>query len=152
MLKTGWGTIEYGGPVSDRLMEVSVPVWNNKDCEELYVQTIHDTNLCAGGEPGKDSCKVRLSKRLGIVDGVDGAFLTCDLRLGSPWYLRICWALTGGFVAFQGDSGGPLLVQMENRRWVTVGIVSWGIKCGEERPAVYTRVNRYLDWIIRNTL
>lgn len=45
--------------MSDRLMEVSVPVWNNSDCEQLYVQTIHETNVCAGGENGKDSCKVR---------------------------------------------------------------------------------------------
>lgn len=52
----------------------------------------------------------------------------------------------------QGDSGGPLLYQLENRRWVAIGVVSWGIRCGEDRPAIYTRVNRFLDWIVRNTL
>ncbi|XP_061398811.1 venom protease-like [Musca vetustissima] len=58
----------------------------------------------------------------------------------------------GGQDSCQGDSGGPLLVQLPNRRWVTVGIVSWGIRCGEpNRPGMYTRVDRYLHWIIENS-
>lgn len=46
---------------------------------------------------------------------------------------------------------GPLLVQLPNNRWIVVGIVSYGIRCGEEnRPGVYTRVSSYLSWIIEN--
>lgn len=53
----------------------------------------------------------------------------------------------------QGDSGGPLLHQLGNGRWVNVGIVSWGIRCGErDRPGVYTRVNSYLEWIFENAV
>lgn len=59
----------------------------------------------------------------------------------------------GGRDSCQGDSGGPLLVQLPNRRWVTVGIVSWGIRCGEKNhPGIYTRVTKYSDWIIQNSI
>ncbi|KAM7355281.1 venom protease-like isoform 1-T2 [Cochliomyia hominivorax] len=58
----------------------------------------------------------------------------------------------GGQDSCQGDSGGPLLLQLPNRRWVVVGIVSWGIHCAEpNRPGVNTRVDRYLNWIIENS-
>ena len=52
---------------------------------------------------------------------------------------------------YQGDSGGPLLYQLPNKRWITIGVVSWGIRCGEDRPAVYTKVSKYLNWIIKNS-
>ncbi|KAG7200785.1 hypothetical protein KM043_003160 [Ampulex compressa] len=62
-------------------------------------------------------------------------------------------AYEGGRDACQGDSGGPLLHQLANGRWVNVGIVSWGIRCGEPgRPGIYTRVNAYLDWIFANAV
>lgn len=57
------------------------------------------------------------------------------------------------YVRVQGDSGGPLLHQLANGRWVNIGIVSWGIRCGEPgRPGIYTRVNSYLDWIFENAV
>uniref|UniRef100_A0A7N4NH25 t-plasminogen activator n=1 Tax=Sarcophilus harrisii TaxID=9305 RepID=A0A7N4NH25_SARHA len=49
--------------------------------------------------------------------------------------------------ACQGDSGGPL-VCMKNDRMHLIGIVSWGIGCGEKDvPGVYTKVINYLKWI-----
>nr|XP_045017243.1 serine protease 28-like [Jaculus jaculus] len=45
-----------------------------------------------------------------------------------------------------GDSGGPL-VCWKTDRWVQVGVVSWGIECSLKLPAVFVRVQSYLDWI-----
>ncbi|CAG7728973.1 unnamed protein product, partial [Allacma fusca] len=50
--------------------------------------------------------------------------------------------------ACQGDSGGPLFVK-ENMMYRQVGVVSWGIDCGEY-PGVYSRVSSYHSWIQKN--
>ncbi|XP_051030655.1 trypsin-like [Phodopus roborovskii] len=42
----------------------------------------------------------------------------------------------------QFDSGGPVVCNEELQ-----GIVSWGTSCEKGKPAVYTRVCNYLDWI-----
>lgn len=47
--------------------------------------------------------------------------------------------------------GGPLMMRVETR-WIQIGIVSFGNKCGEPGyPGVYTRVSEYTDWIRENT-
>uniref|UniRef100_A0A182QGH1 CLIP domain-containing serine protease n=1 Tax=Anopheles farauti TaxID=69004 RepID=A0A182QGH1_9DIPT len=47
-----------------------------------------------------------------------------------------------------GDSGGPLMKTLQAVHYA-VGIVSFGpVKCGSGIPAVYTRVDRYYDWIV----
>nr|XP_022912169.1 venom protease-like [Onthophagus taurus] len=106
----GWGQVYYGGPTSETLLEISVPVWPQQKCIDSYAQRITENNMCAAGYDGDlDSCK--------------------------------------------GDSGSPLLYQLENGRWVAIGIVSWGIGCGlKTNPGVYTRVNKYLPWILTHTL
>lgn len=53
--------------------------------------------------------------------------------------------------ACQGDSGGPLMMRVDTR-WVQLGIVSFGNKCGEPGyPGVYTRLSEYVEWINENT-
>lgn len=56
---TGWGTQFFGGPVSDVLMEVSLPIWAQESCRNAFTHRIPDTFICAGApEGGRDSCQV----------------------------------------------------------------------------------------------
>ncbi len=58
----------------------------------------------------------------------------------------------GGKGSCQGDSGGPLVVNT-NQGWQQVGIVSYGIGCGDKDfPEVYARVASFKDWIEEITL
>ncbi|KAK2706238.1 hypothetical protein QYM36_016320 [Artemia franciscana] len=58
----------------------------------------------------------------------------------------------GKLDACQGDCGGPLHYHAADRKIDIIGVVSWGQ--GFDRagfPGVYTRVGRYLSWIVENT-
>lgn len=57
--------------------------------------------------------------------------------------------------ACKGDSGGPLinstLDESGRSRFYQLGIVSFSpsVICGvQEQPAVYTRVDKFIDWIV----
>jgi len=55
----GWGSIKEQGPQPDELREVTVNIWDNKECKDTYGNAapggIMDHMLCAG-QKGKDSC------------------------------------------------------------------------------------------------
>jgi secreted trypsin-like serine protease len=46
----------------------------------------------------------------------------------------------------QGDSGGPVVTKTASGRYVQVGLVSFGVKCGSE-AGIYTRISHYRTWI-----
>jgi len=108
---TGWGKTE-SGQSADVLQQVDVPYQDEEVCTDEFQRfglTIDSsTQMCAGGEHGKDSCN--------------------------------------------GDSGGPLAFQKRpSEPWFQVGIVSFGTRyCAIGTPAIYTRVEAYLDWIASN--
>uniref|UniRef100_A0A3Q2D7J6 MBL associated serine protease 1 n=1 Tax=Cyprinodon variegatus TaxID=28743 RepID=A0A3Q2D7J6_CYPVA len=55
----------------------------------------------------------------------------------------------GGKDTCLGDSGGAFVMEVK-RRWAVFGLVSWGgpEDCGSQRVyGVYTRVEKYVDWI-----
>lgn len=52
----------------------------------------------------------------------------------------------------QGDSGGPLTFIDGGGNHDQIGVVSYGIGCGDDGyPGVYTRVSKYRNWIDQNT-
>lgn len=54
----------------------------------------------------------------------------------------------GGYASCQGDSGGPVVVNNEDGSFGLVGLVSWGIGCGQkEKPDYYTRISAFRSWI-----
>lgn len=56
---TGWGTQFFGGPTSEVLMEVTLPIWSQENCRNAFTHRIVDTVVCAGApEGGRDSCQV----------------------------------------------------------------------------------------------
>ncbi|XP_036341164.1 chymotrypsin-like protease CTRL-1 isoform X1 [Rhagoletis pomonella] len=72
-------------------------------------------------------------------------------RLGSSFQLNnssfICAGGQAGKDACTGDGGAPLVCQ-SNNIWYVVGLVAWGIGCGQGGvPGVYVNVATYLAWI-----
>ena len=73
---SGWGKDAFGGggAYQQVLKEVDVPVLLDFDCERKLKRTrlgldfvLHPSFVCAGGEEGKDSCKVRYSISCNII-------------------------------------------------------------------------------------
>ncbi|XP_065376314.1 chymotrypsin-like elastase family member 2A [Macaca fascicularis] len=62
----------------------------------------------------------------------------------------ICAGGDGVTSSCYGDSGGPLNCQAADGRWEVHGIVSFGSSLGcnyPQKPSVFTRVSKYIDWI-----
>lgn len=97
--------------------------------------------------------EVKLKLKVSIVSNEQ-----CQKALGHRGTIspnQICAGGEKGKDACQGDSGGPLMSSWElqdmKTQWYLDGIVSWGSKCGVLGfPGIYTRVSKYLIWIIDN--
>lgn len=71
----------------------------------------------------------------------------------SPFTLKFVRIKPKSFHPIKGDGGGPLICALnggkENKKkYVQVGIVSWGIGCGDENvPGVYSSLQANIQWI-----
>ncbi|XP_058127828.1 CLIP domain-containing serine protease B4-like [Anopheles ziemanni] len=109
MRAAGWGRTETASGSRFKLT-VTLRHLELAACNVTYTTQVRsplrETQFCADGDPGKDTCN--------------------------------------------GDSGGPLMKRVGTAYYV-VGIVSFGPqKCGSPVPAVYTRVDKFYDWISSN--
>ncbi|CAL4069651.1 unnamed protein product, partial [Meganyctiphanes norvegica] len=72
-------------------------------------------------------------------------------RLGRSFNLEqgmLCAGGEEGRDACTGDGGSPLVCRGGDGTFQLVGLVSWGIGCGEPGiPGVYVKVDQYLGWI-----
>jgi len=85
-----------------------------------------------------DQCENEFQKsRLGKNFQLDDSFLCAGGRQGQD--------------TCKGDGGGPLVCPSKSNpgQYEQVGIVAWGLGCGEETPGVYadvTKALRFIDW------
>ena len=101
---TGWGTIYFGGPSSNILQEVTIPIWTNSECATNYGKLdrkIESTMMCAGNRDfgGQDACQ-----------GDSGGPLNCPLQNnvpGLPQY-ELCGIVSWG--ARCAEKGNKILI------------------------------------------
>ncbi|KAJ8949604.1 hypothetical protein NQ318_007366, partial [Aromia moschata] len=73
-------------------------------------------------------------------------------RLGQYFKLHKSFMCAGGEAgkdACKGDGGSPLMCQFPtDNRYFQMGIVSWGVGCGEANvPGIYANVHKFVGWI-----
>jgi len=115
-------------------------------------------DLCVAGGYGKDAFgdegRYATIQKEVVVPLVDSK--TCqqrlrETRLGKFFELHSSFLCAGGkgqVDTCQGDGGSPLTCKMAgSNTWLQAGIVSWGIGCGSDSPAVYAKVAKASCWI-----
>jgi len=103
----GWGTIYFGGPVSNTLQEVNVRVWDNSQCANNYAtldRQVTDTMLCAG-ETNRDSCQ-----------GDSGGPLNCMNRNNNKW--ELCGVVSWGAKCAEPDYPGVYTRTTKYLNWI----------------------------------
>ncbi|XP_068626094.1 phenoloxidase-activating factor 2-like isoform X2 [Battus philenor] len=127
---TGWGKDRFGkeGRYQVILKKVEVPVVERNECQTKLRNTrlghffeLHSSFMCAGGEPGKDTCK-----------GDGGAPLSCPIQYEKDRYMQ------SGIVAWGigcGEDGTPgVYVDVSNlRSWIDDKVAGAGYD-----PRTYT--------------
>jgi len=129
-------------------------------CLPRYQETFDSSSSCyvkGWGKPnfGPDSQYSVVLKEVSLPMVTDDQCLTWlrATRLGRRFRLdqsHVCAGGEEGRDACRGDGGGPLVCPMKEdpSRYVQVGVVAWGIGCGDaEVPGVYTAVAEQVCWI-----
>lgn len=84
---------------------------------------------------------------LQFIEAATIAHYYCRVRLGDVVQNdKMCTHTPYGHGNCLGDTGGPLV----NRQGLFIGIVTFGLSCGVNRPDLYTRTFPHLQFI-RNT-
>lgn len=94
---------------------------------------------------GAATCQSRLTNTIGQMAAVRPSWsVYSNFSVDEQ---QIC-AGTQDHDSCQGDSGGPLVKIDKYGCPYQVGVVSWGVGCGQSQsPGVYTRISAYSEWI-----
>lgn len=147
---------QYSNIINDiALMRLSKPIYNNSEVDYLPLPILHQehlTDICEKGTAvGFGIAKKRSHLQAMHVQCMDiGILPTRQCLTKLPGNLlakadsKICIDSTRSQDICYGDSGGPLICND-----MQIGIASYiGEKqCASGKPAVFTRVDRYLDFI-----
>jgi len=119
---TGHGKDNFGafGYYSETLRKVSLPLVDNKNCQKILNEK-HFQNT---------SIKSWQMDESFICAGGEAGKDTCEGDGGSPLVCQLS----------QEDDFAVDLREEEDEKLTQVGIVAWGIGCGQDIPAVYTKV------------
>jgi len=150
----GRESFQYGSYSRD-LRKINLPIWDDTECEnklnaEFFYNTsisnweIHPSFICAGGMDQADTC-----------EGDGGGPLVCssmDLkRKGEEEVISDdIFATQKEDVDIFNNDEVDLRTGAENgaSKNVQVGVVAWGIKCGQEgMPSVYSSVAHGRCWL-----
>ena len=150
----GRESFQYGSYSRD-LRKINLPIWDDTECEnklnaEFFYNTsisnweIHPSFICAGGMDQADTC-----------EGDGGGPLVCssmDLkRKGEEEVISDdIFATQKEDVDIFNNDEVDLRTGAENgaSKNVQVGVVAWGIKCGQEgMPSVYSSVAQGSCWL-----
>lgn len=117
----GWGSISYLGPQSPRLLKKDVFTLNISGCKSVY-----------------SHLGLTVSDSMFCANSDDGSKRA---QSGNQITTDVC----------QGDGGGGAVrLNPLTNSYQLVGIVSWGVGCGDRAfPGIYTSVSAIADWILQ---
>ncbi|XP_049883411.1 phenoloxidase-activating factor 2-like [Pectinophora gossypiella] len=121
-IANGWGKNHFGvqGRYAVILKKVEIDMVPNDRCQTLLQRTrlgtnfkLHNSFVCAGGEPGKDTCQ-----------GDGGAPLACPI--GNDRY-KLTGLVAWGIGCGQKDVPAVYAAVARFRRWVDDKMAAWGL-------------------------
>ncbi|GJQ69478.1 hypothetical protein Trydic_g6585 [Trypoxylus dichotomus] len=135
-------------PITEKIKPICLPT----KTDNLYVGVkATATGWGTLKEDGKPSCILQ-KVDVPVISNEECRMTNYTSKMISDNMMCAGYPKTGQKDSCQGDSGGPLIAARPNNQYELIGIVSWGNGCARPGyPGVYTRVTRYLDWILQNS-
>jgi len=150
------------------LVQLDTPVKLQKHINTICIphdkKTNYDSRLCVSTGWGKNGFGGKNDRYQNVLKKVKLSLVSNDLcqqqlrqtRVGNYFRLHDSFICAGGVKGedvCRGDGGGPLVCVVKEKKstqqkYIQVGIVSWGIGCGDENvPGVYSSLVSNYQWI-----
>lgn len=135
----------------DHIQPVCLPV-----TEELKAMPLRKLQLSGWGANENNTFSMSPQLLTAVLDAKDISYCRTTFKTERLNENQICAQGNGTIDACRGDSGGPLVTvaNLNSAKTIQFGVVSIGVSsCGVgdlPRPGIYTRVQRYVEWILDN--